>query len=139
MLVLPRCPHFEPAQIEAGLAGDQAAKQDALVHSLGNKGILRTKDVYTGPVTQPEIEELLRDTLIKVAQADLGWDIAPTASAQASRPIVNVFAELIPDFSKYKLAKAYLRWTRSHTAADLAPQERTQWESLFTLINKALK
>ena len=31
-------------------AGDQAANQDVLVHALGNKCILRTKDAYDGPV-----------------------------------------------------------------------------------------
>lgn len=127
------------ALLDSDSAGDQAAQQDVLVHKLGNKNILRTKDVYAGAVTRPEIEDLLRETLIKVAKADLGWDVVATASAQPGRPIVDVFVEVIPDFSKYRLAKAYLRWTRSHSAADLATDEIAHWTTLFGSINKALK
>lgn len=40
---------------------------------------------------------------------------------------------------KYRLARAYLRWTRAHTADDLTADERDQWKILITAINKALK
>jgi hypothetical protein len=50
------------ALLDSDAAGDQVAKQDTIVHTLGNKGILRTKDSYTGEVNKPEIEDLLRDT-----------------------------------------------------------------------------
>ena len=46
------------ALLDSDAAGDQAAKQDALVHSLGNKNILRTKDAYVGSVKHPEIQTL---------------------------------------------------------------------------------
>jgi AAA ATPase domain len=127
------------ALLDSDTAGDQAAQQDVLVHRLGNKNILRTKDVYAGAVTRPEIEDLLRETLIKVAKTDLGWDVEAAASAQPGRPIVDVFGDVIPTFSKYRLAKSYLRWTRSNSAAGLAPDERAQWTALFGAINKALK
>ena len=52
---------------------------------------------------------------------------------------VFVFARTVADFSKYKLAKAFLRWARAHNAADLLPLETQQWGSLFEKINKALK
>ena len=109
------------------------------MHTLGNRRILRTKDVYIGAVTKPEIEDLLRNTLVEVAKADLGWDVTATAIAQPSRPIVDVFANTISDFSKYKLAKAFLRWARSNAAADLSPDERTQWVELINTVNKALR
>jgi len=64
------------ALLDSDSAGETAATQENLVHTLGNKGILRTKDVYTGPVAIPEIEDLLRETLIACAKSDLGWDIA---------------------------------------------------------------
>ena len=127
------------ALLDSDSAGDQAAQQDALVHTLGNKNILRTKDAYTGAVTKPEIEELLRDTLVEVAKSDLGWDVSTTASAQAARPIVDIFDDEIADFSKYKLAKAYLRWTRDHEATDLSTDEQKQWQTLITHINNVLK
>jgi hypothetical protein len=51
------------ALLDSDSAGEQAAQQDVLVHTLGNKQVLRTKDAYAGPVTKPEIEDLLRETL----------------------------------------------------------------------------
>ena len=55
------------ALLDSDAAGDAAAEvSEALVHTLGNKNILRTADAYEGAVKRPEIEDLLRDTLIKV-------------------------------------------------------------------------
>jgi predicted ATPase len=127
------------ALLDSDAAGDQAAKQDVLVHRLGNKTILRTKEAYDGAVKHSEIEDLLRATLVDVAKADLGWDITATAAAQPARPIVDIFADQIPDFSKYKLAKSFLRWARQHQAADLSDDERRQWKKLIESINAALK
>jgi len=127
------------ALLDSDSAGDQAAQQETLVHTLGNKNILRTKDAYSGAVKKPEIEDLLRDTLIKVAKEDLDWDITATAKAQESRPVVDIFTDEISDFSKYTLSKAYLRWTREHRAEDLTNAERSQWITLIERINKALK
>ncbi len=114
------------ALLDSDSAGDQAAQQDVLVHKLGNKNILRTKDAYVGQVSHPEIEDLLRDTLVKIAKADLTWDIEATANAQPKRPIVDVFTDEISDFSKYKLAKAFLRWARTNEAKDLSKDECAQ-------------
>ena len=127
------------AILDSDAAGDQAAQQDTLVHTLGNKAILRTKDAYTGTVSKPEVEDLLRDTIINVAKDDLGWDVSATASAQPNRPIIDIFTSEINQFSKYKLAKAYLRWTRDHSASDLTQEEQNQWVELITQVNKALK
>lgn len=127
------------ALLDSDAAGDQAAQQETLVHTLGNKKILRTKDSYTGKVSRPEIEDLLRETLVQVARDELKWDITATAKAQEARPIVDIFASEINDFSKYKLAKAFLRWARSHDASDLTPDERAQWATMINAVNKALK
>ena len=127
------------ALLDSDAAGDQAAQQDTLVHTLGNKKILRTKDFYTGKVTKPEIEDLLRTTLVKVALNDLNWDVAATADAHDDRPIVDIFAAEVADFSKYRLAKAFLRWAREHEASDLAENERMQLMALIDAINKVLK
>jgi hypothetical protein len=114
-------------------------KQETLVHTLGNEGILRTKDSYKGGVTKPEIEDMLRDTLVKVGKDDLGWDVAEVAAAQPARPIVDIFNDTVSGFSKYKLAKAYLHWTRDHAAPDLGTDERAAFEDLIDRANKALK
>lgn len=127
------------ALLDSDAAGDQAAQQETLVHTLGQKAIIRTKDAYVGLVSKPEIEDLLRDTLIKVAKTELSWDVAAAASARKAESIVKIFSKEIPDFSKYRLAKAFLRWSRVHEAADLAPDEVSQWASLFDKINKVLK
>lgn len=127
------------ALLDSDAAGDQAAQQENLVHMLGNKKILRTKDSYTGKVSKPEIEDLLRETLVQVALDDLGWDVTAIAASQGGRPIVDIFAAEIANFSKYKLAKAFLRWARTHEASDLTEEERNQWKTLISAINKALK
>lgn len=127
------------ALLDSDTAGDQAARQDTLVHTLGNRKILRTKDSFLGKVPKPEIEDLLRETLVKVALEDLGWDVRDTAAAQPARPIVDIFTAGVTDFSKYRLAKAFLRWVRAHDASDLSADERTQWTTLIGAINKVLK
>jgi hypothetical protein len=127
------------ALLDSDAAGDQAAKQDTLVHTLGQKCIIRTRDAYAGPVQAAEVEDMLRHTLIDVAKADLGWDVAAAAAGAPASPIVNVFAKAVPDFSKYKLAKAFLRWCRSHALTDLQTAERDALLKLLTLVNKALK
>lgn len=127
------------ALLDSDAAGESAATQDTLVHTLGNKRILRTRDHYTGAVGAPEIEDLLRTTLLVVANEVWGIDASATAVTQNGRPIVDLLADEIPDFSKYRLAKAFLRWSRDHTVDELADDEKAQCVSLIETINKALK
>lgn len=127
------------ALLDSDAAGDQAARQETLIHTLGQKAIIRTKDAYVGTVQKPEIEDLLRNTLIKVAKEELFWDVEAAASARQAASIVSIFATEITGFSKYQLAKAFLRWSRMHSSADLAAGEIAQWEALFEKINKVLK
>jgi len=125
------------ALLDADGAGDKAAQQDVLVHTLGQKGILRTRDYVTG-VAKAEIEDLLRHTLPLVARDALGWDVVAQVAEQPGRPLVDIFSG-VADFSKYKLAKAFPRWSRDHVAADLNQAERDQWSGLIGAINSALK
>ncbi|MXY43541.1 MAG: AAA family ATPase [Dehalococcoidia bacterium] len=128
------------ALLDSDAAGDAAAQVETLLHTLGNKNILRTADAYDGTVERPEIEDLLRDTLIKVAADELQCDVSKAAAQQPTRPIVDIFeSESGKGFSKYALAKAYLRWSRDHDAGDLTETERTQWTNLIEAINKALR
>jgi hypothetical protein len=127
------------ALLDSDAAGDRAAQQETLVHTLGNKCILRTKDAYSGAVAQPEIEDLLRETLVKIARDSLAIDVTAEATAQPSRPITNLLESSGSGFSKYKLAKAYIRWARDHSASDLTTTERDQFKVLVEKINKALK
>lgn len=127
------------ALLDSDTEGDQAAKQDTLVNALGSKRILRTKDAYTGKVANAEIEDMLRDTLLQIAKNELGWDAIAIAGTQISRPIVDVLASVAKkDFSKYKLAKGFIRWSRDHSLADLQPNEIEQVTTLVSKINKSL-
>jgi hypothetical protein len=125
------------ALLDSDASGDQAAQQENLVHALGNKNILRTKDFCDIP--KAEIEDLLRETLIKVANAEYSIDITDVALSQQKRPIVDLLSAHIPDFSKYKFAKAYIKWTKSHDASDLSSIEIEHWKKLIESVNKALK
>ena len=127
------------ALLDSDSAGEQAAKQDTLVHSLGNKGILRTKDFLTNPVRASEIEDMLRSTLVELAKSECGWDIDAIASEQKERPLISIFESEISDFSKYRLSKAFVRWSRDHEASDLTQEERDQWTKLIASVNAAVK
>ncbi|MGI2030253.1 ATP-dependent nuclease [Endozoicomonas acroporae] len=129
------------ALLDSDAAGDLVAQQDNLQAMLGSKAILRVKDFYKGSVAKPEIEDLLRETLIKIAREDaaLEWNIEGQDKQQAGRSIVGVFQSSSQDFSKYKLAKAFVRWAREHSFKDLLDNEQKHWKSLFAAANKALK
>jgi predicted ATP-dependent endonuclease of OLD family len=127
------------ALLDSDSAGDHAHNQEILVHTLGNKAVLRTKDAYEGAVERPAIEDLLRKTLVQIAKNDLGWDVVDAATAQRDRSITDILGREVADFSKYRLAKAFLRWTRDHRASDLSENERAQWKKLISTINWTLK
>lgn len=128
------------ALLDSDNAGDQAAKQEILVHRLGNKRILRTSDYTVPKIDHAEIEDLLRDTLVEVAKSDLGWDITTVIANATDKPIVDIFQKTIgKDFTKYRLAKAFLRWSRDHSITDLAAHEVEGCTNLINAINAALK
>ncbi|WP_043661482.1 AAA family ATPase [Nocardia thailandica] len=127
------------ALLDSDQAGDRAAQQDELVHLLTNKQILRTKDYCAGTIARAEIEDLLRETLVQVAKHNLGWDVTATAGSQAGRPIIDIFTKEISGFSKYKLARAFVRWLSSHDVTDLTADERTGVTALFKAINNAVR
>jgi predicted ATP-dependent endonuclease of OLD family len=126
------------ALLDSDAAGDQAAQQENLVFTLGNKNILRTKDYVSG-VPKAEIEDILRETLISIVKAEYGVDTKAISTSQPSRPIIDIFTSEIAGFSKYKLAKAFIRWTKTHEAKDLSADEQKNLKNLIQQINKALK
>lgn len=128
------------ALLDSDAEGDTAAKQDTLVNAVGAKRILRTKDAYSGEVPNPEIEDILRDTLLNIAKNECGWDAIAVAQTQPKRPVVDVIKSVAKtDFSKYKLAKAFIRWSRDHSMTDLQTTEIAQAEKLIEKVNKALQ
>lgn len=128
------------ALLDSDAEGDTAAKQDTLVNAVGAKRILRTKDAYSGQVPNPEIEDILRETLLDIAKNECGWDAIAVAQAQPKRPVVDVIKSVAKtDFSKYKLAKAFIHWSRDHSMTDLQTDEIAQAEKLIEKVNKALQ
>ena len=128
------------ALLDSDRAGDQAAQQELLVHTLGNKRILRTADVCHTPVSAPEIEDLLPSTLIAVASKEWGKDVSEAALNQPHRPIASLLkAEIGGARFKYRLAKAFVRWSRDNTVDDLTDDERASWTKLIHAINEALR
>jgi energy-coupling factor transporter ATP-binding protein EcfA2 len=127
------------ALLDSDSAGDNAAKQDTLVHTLGNKRILRTKEAYVGVVTRPEIEDLLTDTLKTIVKVEFGVDLDPVIASMPTASFAVAMDSAVGGGWKYKLAKAYLRWSREHVVADLSDTERTQWSTLMKNITNALK
>lgn len=126
------------ALLDSDSAGNQAAQQENLVHTLGNKNILRTKDFCVN-VPKAEIEDLLRETLIIVANEEYSVNVKSISDAQPTRPIIDIFSKEIPNFSKYKLAKAFIKWTRNNEANNLTAIEIENWKKLIQTINKNLK
>jgi predicted ATPase len=126
------------ALLDSDTNGDRAPNQDELVNVLGQKSILRTKDAGNGTPT-PRVEDLLRDTLVRIGKNRLGWDIASAASTQRDSSIVDLFENEVGDFSRYRLAKAFVRWTRDHNASDLSEDERAAWTRLIEKINTTLR
>jgi hypothetical protein len=126
------------ALLDSDAAGESAASQDSLVVLLGRRAILRTRDAYSGSVTQPEIEDLLRTTLLAIAAEARGW-VVPETAADSAQPTVKCISDVAgSEFSKYKLARSYLNWTREHSFKDLTDDEQEAWRKLIGLINAAL-
>lgn len=126
------------ALLDSDGAGDQAAQQETLIHTLGNKNIFRTKD-YCKDVSKPEIEDLLRETLIDIVNSKYSVNCKAIADSQPNRNIISIFTQEVSGFKKYDLAKAFLRWCRENDASKLTPIETSSWKSLIEDVNKALK
>ena len=127
------------ALLDSETNGERATSQDDLVRTLGQKAILRSKDARNG-VRSPRVEDLLRETLLRLSKSRLGWDIANAAAAHPESSIVEVFEKEVGEgFSQYRLAKEFLRWAKDHTASDLSDEERGGWKRLIEKINATLK
>ena len=128
------------ALLDSDNAGDTAAEQDTLVHTLGNKRILRTKDFIKSEVKNSQIEDLLRTTLVKIAKSEYQIDLSQTMAKNPNRSLGEILIEVnSPELTKYKLAKSFIRWSRDNSAENLSQEERESWIELIKRINKVLK
>lgn len=125
------------ALLDSDAAGDKAADQEALWQLLTSKRILRTGDHVTG-VQRAEIEDLLRVSLGLVARDECGWDSVSTIAAHSQRPIMEILADEHTEVSKWKLARAFVRWLATNGADALTADEQESWASLVAAANKSL-
>lgn len=118
--------------------GTAAAEDEAFVHLMKKERIYLVGDFYEGPVEQPEFEDLLRDTLLRVARDELGIDAYERASTQPHRTVGDLVGDgLGGSFSRHGLAKAFIRWMRNHGWDDLTERERYVMQELFAAVNQA--
>ena len=76
--------------------------------------------------------------MLSLAKEDCGQDVLSITQIQVKRTVVDVHESVSKkDSSKYKLAKAFLRWIREHELNDLSSNEITKAEKLIEKINKA--
>ncbi len=125
------------ALLDSDAAGDHAAEQEALWQLLTSKRILRTGD-HVAEVKRAEIEDLLRETLGKVAREACGWDSVDAIASQQDRPIMEILAADHENVSKWKLAQAFARWLSENGVDALTETEKRSWSSLSTAARKAL-
>jgi predicted ATP-binding protein involved in virulence len=126
------------ALFDSDTVGRAAAEDEAFVHLMKKERIYFVGDFYDGIVEQPEFEDLLRTTLLRVARDELGIDAFERAMGQPRRAVCDVLGDGAGrSFSKYRLAKAFLRWMRYHGFADLSDQERYVLLELFAAVNQA--
>jgi hypothetical protein len=126
------------ALFDSDAVGRAAAEDEAFVHLMKKERIYFVGDFYDGIVEQPEFEDLLRGTLLRVARDELGIDAVERAVAQPRRSVCDLLGDGVGrSFSKYRLAKAFLRWMRYHGFADLSDQERYVLLELFAALNQA--
>lgn len=126
------------ALLDSDSAGDKAAQQEVVVHALGTKNILRTKEFLSREIKNSEIEDVIRETLASIFFTEYAIQI--TAEELASdKTIVDIFKKHDSKFSKFKLSKAFLHWAREHSSKDLTQEEIQNCEKLIDTINRRLK
>lgn len=126
------------ALLDSDSAGDKAAQQDTVIHSLGAKNILRTKEFLDREIKNSEIEDIIRHTLSEIFEVEYGTKIS-TEDIESDQPIVEIFKKSIKEFSKFKISKAFLRWAKEHNSNDLTDDELQNCVKLIDTINKKLK
>ncbi len=126
------------ALLDSDNAGDKAATQDTVIHSLGAKNILRTQEFLNRDVINSEIEDLIRVTLAKIFHNECGIEIS-SEELDSNKPIIDIFKRNNKELSKFQLSKAFLRWAREHDSSDLTDEEVQNCQKLIDTINRKLK
>jgi predicted ATP-dependent endonuclease of OLD family len=126
------------ALLDSDSAGDKAAQQDTVIHALGAKNILRTKEFLDREIKNSEIEDIIRETLAEIFKSEYDTEVT-TEELNSDKPIIDIFKRSTQNFSKFKLSKAFLSWAREHTSNDLQSNEAENCQKLIETINRKLR
>lgn len=126
------------ALLDSDSAGDKAAQQETVVHALGAKNILRTKEFLSREIKNSEIEDIIRETLADIFQQEYDIKI-DTETLASDKAIIDIFKKADSTFSKLKLSKAFLAWARERSSEDLKESELKNCKNLIETINRRLK
>jgi hypothetical protein len=128
------------ALFDSDVPGFAAASDEPFVHLMNKQRIHQTGDFYEGHVERPELEDLLRGTLLDVARDELGVDAIARAAEQPVRAVCDILGDGVGvSFSRYRLAKSFLRWMGRHGWHDLRVHERDAMLALFAAVNESTR
>lgn len=125
------------ALLDSDGAGDKAANEEILVYTVGNKNILRVADFCSNEIQGGEVEDIIRNTLFKVF-SNYSENKISEEDKKSSKSLVDILKKADKNFSKYKLAKEFLKWSKEHNINDLEESEKNNCQKLVDTINKRL-
>ena len=125
------------ALLDSDGAGDKAANEEILVYTVGNKNILRVADFCSNEIQGGEVEDIIRNTLFKVF-SNYSESKISEEDKKSSKSLVDILKKADKNFSKYKLAKEFLKWSKEHNINDLEESEKNNCQKLVDTINKRL-
>ncbi len=125
------------ALLDSDGAGDKAANEEILVYTVGNKNILRVADFCSNEIQGGEVEDIIRNTLFKVF-SNYSENKISEEDKKSSKSLVDILKKADKNFSKYKLAKEFLKWSKEHNINDLEESEKNNCQKLIDTINKRL-
>jgi len=129
------------AVMSDSLSGTHERDRERLLNVVGTEHVIRSKDIADQRIDMPTIEDLMRNTLISVARSELYWDVSHAVQSMPEVPILRIFEEKVKDYSRMRLAKAFMSWARPKINAFsmLEEDERERFKTLIGTINRALE
>jgi energy-coupling factor transporter ATP-binding protein EcfA2 len=129
------------AVLSDALSGTHERDRERLLNVVGKERVIRSKDIADQRIDTPTIEDLMRNTMISVARSELYWDALHAVQSAPEVPILKIFESRVKDYSRMKLAKAFMSWARPKINAFsmLEEDERERFKVLIGSINRALE
>ena len=129
------------AVLSDSLSGTHERDRERLMNVAGTKHVIRSKDLADERIDMPTIEDLMRNTIVSVARSELGWDISQQVQSMPDVPILRIFEGNAKEYSRMKLAKAFMNWARPKIDAfsTLEEDEQERFEKLIDMINRSFE